>query len=44
MSQLTVQNGAKLLPNVPKGTVGTKSKDRQTDRYTHRPKNGKRSQ
>jgi len=24
--QLTVQNGAKLLPDVPKGTRGTKSK------------------
>jgi len=24
--QLTVQNGAKLLPDVPKGTGGTKSK------------------
>jgi len=26
MLQLTVQNGAKLLPDVPKGTGGTKSK------------------
>jgi len=26
MLQLTVQNGAKLLPDVPKGTRGTKSK------------------
>jgi len=30
MSQLTVQNGngAKLLPDVPKGTGGTKSKSK----------------
>jgi len=26
MLQLTVQNGAKLLPDVPKGTGGTKAK------------------
>ena len=28
MLQLTVQNGAKLLPDVPKGTAGTKSKSK----------------
>jgi len=28
MLQLTVQNGAKLLPDVPKGTGGTKSKSK----------------
>jgi len=26
MLQLTIHNGAKLLPDVPKGTGGTKSK------------------
>jgi len=28
MLQLTVQNGAKLPPNVPKGTGGTKFKSK----------------
>ena len=28
MLQLTVQNGAKLLPDVPEGTGGTKSKSK----------------
>jgi len=46
MSQLTVENGAKLLPDVPKGTGGTKSKskDRQTDRRHTDQKTEKRSQ
>jgi len=30
MLQLTVQNGAKLLPDVPKGTGGTKAKAKAT--------------
>jgi len=30
MLQLTVQSGAKLLPDVPKGTGGTKAKAKAT--------------
>jgi len=36
MLQLTVQNGVKLLPDVPKGTEGTKSKSKSSFHLLYR--------